>query len=228
MMRQTLSLFFFAVILLAVYGCKKDGVTSTPQLHLNYFDMTEGRYVVYKVMEVYHDDDSGIHDTSEFFLKTVNGATYIDNSGRVGLEQDRYESLDNVIWQLTDTWTQFRTNIRAELVEENQKKIKLAFAPTFDKEWDINAFNAFDEQQAYYSAIHESFEMNGISFDSTVNVVQEDFFSLVDLKRQTERYAKNIGLVSKYYKDLIIQNFDTLNPIKGEELFYEIVDFGIE
>lgn len=191
--------------------------------------MTQGRFVVYNATEIIHDDVAAIHDTTSYLLKTIVGNAYTDNEGRVGRELERYKSFDNGIsWVFADVWTQFRTGNRAELIEENQKIIKLVFAPTYSKEWDINAFNSASEQNAFYSSIHNPFLENGLSFDSTLTVVQEDFFSLVDLKRQTETYAKNVGLVSKFYKDLIIENFDTLNPTKGQELFYEIVEYGVE
>ncbi len=191
--------------------------------------MTEGRFVEYKAMEIHHDDESGIHDTSTYMLRTVVGQIYIDNAGRVGRELRRYTSFDDgVTWQILDVWSQFRDNFRAELVEENQKIIKLVFAPSTDKTWNINAFNTLQAKQAEYGEIHEAFSLNGLTFDSTLTVIQDDFFSLVDLRRQSERYAKNIGLVEKYHKDLIIENFDTLNPIKGHELFYQVVNYGIQ
>jgi hypothetical protein len=228
-MKQHTFLFVSAFILIHLAGCKKNETSSAPNLHLDYFSLVEGRYAIYEAQEIYHDDDSGIHDTVNFLLKTVIGDIYQDNLGRSGREFGRYKSFDSgATWQLSDTWVAFSDNLRAELVEENQRIVKLVFAPTESKEWDINAYNSMPEQIAIYENIHESFAINGISFDSTVTVVQADFFSLVDYQKQREVYSKNAGLVEKYYKNLVIENFDTLHPKKGNEIFYRLTDFGIE
>ena len=111
---------------------------------------------------------------------------------------------------------------------ENQRIIKLVFAPTKNKEWDINSYNSFAPQMAYYENLHAPFSINGKEFDSTVTVIQADFFSLVDYQKQREVYAKKVGLVEKYYKDIVIENFDTLQPKTGREIFYRLIDFGVE
>jgi hypothetical protein len=76
--------------------------------------------------------------------------------------------------------------------------------------------------------MHTPLKVDEYNFDSTVTVIQNNYFTLVDYKRQTETYAKNIGMISKYYKNLKIKNFDTLQVKKGEEWFYTISKFGNE
>jgi len=83
------------------------------------------------------------------------------------------------------------------------------FGPTNAKEWNINASNTLPKQNILYSAIHTSFSVSGNNFDSTVTAKQEDFFS-------------------KYFKDFTIDNFDTLNVLKGKELYYNCISFGME
>lgn len=218
-----------ALMLLGVPACKKQDKSNSIDFHFDYFPMTEGRFVIYDATEIYHDDASGIHDTSHFLLKTLVGQNYVDNAGRVGRELLRFKSFDNgLTWQTTDVWSQFVTDYRAELVEENKKLVKLVFVPSADKEWDVNVFNVSMPQNAFYSSIHDTYNVNTFTFDSTLTVVQADFFSLVDLQNQKEVYAKNVGLIQKYYKNLVIENFDTLSPKTGNEIFYNLVDFGVE
>jgi hypothetical protein len=220
-------LFIILTITLFIISCKKE--TETVQLHKDYSPMIEGRFVIYDASEITHDDDVNQHDTVHFLLKTVIGQVYYDNEGRAGREYLRYTSTDSAAtWQLKDVWTTFSDGNRLELVEENERMVKLLFAPTLSKEWDINAYNTRSKQNASYSSVHKSFQLNGKTFDSTVIVEQANFFSLVDLKRQNEVYAKGVGLVSKYYKDLTIENFDSLNVKKGKELYYNCISFGIE
>ena len=177
MARTKIYICLIALIGLGFCACKKDvEPTTIPELHTNYYSVAEGRYVVYDATEIFHDDDSGIHDTITFQLKTVIGQTYFDNTGREGREFERYKSYDQgVTWVFTDLWTTFLSTTNAELVEENQRKIKLVFAPTSSKQWDINSMNSLAAQYATYDRIHESTTLGINSFDSTVTVVQADF-----------------------------------------------------
>ncbi len=228
-MKKIASFLIVALLITQFSACKKKEASTLPNLHLDYFPLEQGRYAIYDAQEIYHDDDSGIHDTTNFLLKTVIGEIYVDNLGRNGREFERYKSYDGgTTWQQTDIWATFSNNLQSELVEENQRIVKLIFAPTKSKEWDINSYNSYAPQMAFYENIHAPFFINGNGFDSTVTVVQADFFSLVDYQKQHEVYAKKVGLVEKYYKDLVIENFDTLQPKTGREIFYRLIDFGIE
>lgn len=223
------SISFFISLAVLFSACKKENTSQSIQLHTDYFPLQEGRYIIYTAQEIVHDDDAGVHDTVKFQLKTVWGEIYEDNLGRVGREFLRYKSYDQgQTWQLTDVWSGFVSSSSAEMVEENQRKIKLVFAPTEDKVWNINSLNNLNAQEAFYENIHQPYSWNNHQFDSTVTVIQADFFSLVDYQKQKEMYAKNVGLIEKSYKDLVIENFDTLHPKKGNEIWYRLIDFGIE
>jgi len=226
MVRLYISLLVLLIV--AVVSCKKQD--PAPQFHYDYFDLTQGRYIDYDVMEINHDVDQAIeHDTSYYQLRTLIGDTAIDNQGRIARKFFRYTRPNSAgTWVLSDVWTALITENRAELIEENQRIIKLVFAPTISKEWNPNAFNIYNEMTSYYRDIHDSQTFGALFFDSALVVEQEDFFSLVDKKRKYEVYAKGIGLVHKYYKDLTISNFDTLNIQKGQELFYTCFAYGIQ
>ena len=223
-------IYFLAIILLGmiVVSCKDD--TKAPNFHYDYFDLTPGRYVDYDVVEINHDVDATIqHDTLIYQLRTYIGDTVIDNEGRIARKFIRYKrntSLDP--WVLADVWTTIIEGNRAELVEENQRIVKLVFSPTLYKQWNPNAYNSFPEANYYYQDIHQEKSIGSFMFDSTLVVEQEDFHSLVDHQRQFEVYAKGIGLVRKYYKDLTIANFDSLNVQRGKELFYSCIGYGIQ
>ena len=112
-------------------------------------------------------------------------------------------------------------------VEENQRKVKLVFAPTLNKLWDANAENMEAEMMCYYKNIHKDTVVNGVSFDSTVVVEQNNFTSLIDTVRMFEVYAKGIGLVHKYSKDNHWQ-FGSSQIVQGSEMYYEYVSSGYE
>jgi hypothetical protein len=223
-------LFTYSLLILScLFGCKKKQA-EIPNMHLNYFGLIPGRYVIYDVKEIYHDVDlNPQHDTIKYQLKTVIGDVFLDDQGRSAREFKRYKRNNFTdSWVISDVWTALINNYKAELVEENQRIIKMVFAPTKEKNWNPNAFNSFDSTNYYYSNIHLPFSVNNLSFDSTVTVKQDYFFSLIDYRNQHETYAANVGLVSKTYKNLYISNFDTLNVQKGTEIHYQCIQFGFE
>ncbi len=220
--------FFILLILIAMlYSCKKDNIAVN--FHENYFPLSKGKFVEYDVTYIKHNS-STLHDTSYYVLKTLIGDTVYDNQGRVAWKFYRYiYNTTSQLYEIKDLWTAIIDGKRAELVEENQRIIKLIFAPTLSKEWDMNAFNVDDPLLAFYENIHKSVSINGLDFDSTITVIQErSDVTLIDYSLKTETYAANIGLISKYYKSIKISNFDTLNVNGGEELYYKIRNYGVE
>jgi len=222
-------LIFICIVTMNVTSCKKKKV-EVPKMYTNYFGLTEGRYVIYDVQEMFHDVEvSPQHDTNFYQLKTVIGNEITDNQGRKVREFKRYKrSSTTDKWVFSDLWTAVIENNKAELVEENQRIIKLVFAPTSDKKWNPNAFNMLDSLKYYYSNIHVPYNLSGFSFDSTVTVSNDKFFSLIDYKIDNYKYATNIGLIQKTYKNLTIANFDTLDVRKGSEIHYKCIGYGFE
>ena len=61
MMRRINLLFTITLVVTAVIftSCKQD---PAPQFHYEYFGLKEGRYVIYDVVEVEHDDAIQVHE----------------------------------------------------------------------------------------------------------------------------------------------------------------------
>lgn len=225
MLKIRSSILLFSLLF---FGCKEE--SPVPYFGYQYFALEEGNFVEYEVTSIVHDENlNPQHDTTVYKIKTRVGEEITDNQGRNARKFHR--EIYNEIYQEyqnLDLWTAIIDNGRAELVEENQRKIKLTFAISNTKQWDANVYNTEDELLCYYSDFHLPKVVNGISFDSTLVVEQEDFSSLIDYKRKFETYAPGVGLVDLYYKDLRINNFDTLDISKGTELFYKILSYGKE
>ena len=220
------TLFLLVAVILVLIACKKD---ESIDFHKEYFGLETGRYVIYNVLEIKHDTDLSIqHDTLQYQLKTVWEGGYVDNEGRTASEFRRYKrDTPNDAWALTDIWTGIFDVNRAEMIEENQRKVKLVFAPTLSKEWDENGYNNLGEMNCYYSNVHADTTINGTLFDSTVFVEQENFNSLIDTTRRFEIYAKHIGLIYKFEKDNDYF-FGDPEPQEGTELYYEYVEHGFQ
>ena len=221
-------LLLFTLASLFFFSCR-DKIPA-PEFGFEYFGWEEGSYVTYEVTSIFHDAALvPANDTSRYILKTVVGEISEDNLGRPARKFYRH-TFDQSTGELVDlrVWRGIIADSRAELIEENQRIIRLVFAITPEKTWNINAFNSKAEQTASYAALHQPGNWGEFSFDSTVRVEYQDFFSLVDYRVKYDVYAKHVGLVHRWYKDLDIQNFDTLDIRSGSELHYRLIDYGKE
>ena len=228
-MKNRFASVLLILAVLSFFSCKKEKLEQ--DYHYDYYYLTPGRFIDYSVLEIIHDDTQLIkHDTLRYELRTLIGDTIIDNEGRIARKYLRFKRENNSFpWVQTDIWTTIMVENRAELVEENQRLIKLVFAPTESKQWNTNAFNMNPVLTVFYSDIHKSKTIGAFSFDSTLVVeIEKNEPNAIQFKRKYETYAKGIGLVSKYYKDLSIVNFDSTNIKSGNELFYTCIGFGVQ
>lgn len=210
-----------------MFSCKKD--TQLFNFHFGYFPLDEGRYVIYTVQERNVDVDVNLDQSSAYFVKAIIGDTLTDNQGRLVRRYERWVGpSQNGPWTLQDIWTGLIESNRAELVEENNRTIKMVFAPTKLKEWDMNAYNTQGTLNCYYRNIHNPYAVGSLNFDSTVVVEQEEFKSLIDYRRKFEVYAKGVGMVYKHYKNFEIFGNDSLNVKKGKQLIMSAVAYGVE
>lgn len=217
---------FILLSILVLSSCKKD--TTNVNLHYDYFGAETGKYIVYDVKEISHLSNY-TKDTINYQLKTVIGDTVHDNSSRIGYKFKRYKrNLPTENWVLKDVWFIIIAENKGELIEENERIIKLVFAPKENKVWNGNAFNTKEEVEYSYEDIHSSMDYNGFHLDSTLKVVQEDVFNMIQYRNKYEVYAKGIGLVKKNYQHLNISNFDVTNISTGKEIFYEMIEYGNE
>ncbi len=220
------NLFFCLSIFTTIFGCKKQDESIDKKTE--YFGLEKGNFLEYEVTYMFHDSLLQKHDTIIYQLKTLIGDTILDNVGRVAREFHRFQRKNSTLpWEETDIWTAIIVDNRAELIEENQRKVKLIFTPTLEKVWDINAFNNIGTVDAFYSSIDESKTINNLTFENTLTVEEENYKTLLETRRKFEIYAKNIGMISKTYKNLQFK-FGSSKPIKGEEYYFNVTNYGVE
>ncbi|MEX1000869.1 MAG: hypothetical protein WDZ35_02010 [Crocinitomicaceae bacterium] len=220
---KTYTLLFFILILFT--ACKKD----EPAIiyGYQYFPIDSGKYVTYDVVDIFHDEILLKHDTNNYQIKEVMGEEDIDLEGEPFRKLYRYiRENDSLNWQLKDVWVVKKTARSVEVVEENKRRIKMAFSISYDQYWDGNALNADEEEQCYYRDIYKPITVGTIDYDSSVVVEHQDFTSFIEYNRFYEVYAPNVGRIKTYKKDLELNNGDTLDIQKGTELFYTAIDFG--
>jgi hypothetical protein len=220
-------LFSSLVLLLTAVSCKKT-VTEPIDLKHDYFQFVAGAFVEYDVMYIFHDEALLKHDTVNYQIKTQIGDTVIDNAGRVARKFKRYIREDSTeTWILKDVWIANLVENRAELTEENQRKVKLVFAPSEFKTWDMNQFNLEGEMTASFDSIDVARSYGNLTFNKTLIVKEQKYSTLIDQINKYEIYARGVGMIYKADIDLKY-NFGEIIPNKGTEYYYQITSYGIE
>ena len=116
------------LIVLVIQACKPENDGKIIYGY-EFFPTDEGRFVTYRVTDIFHDVLlSPSHDTTIYEIKEVVGTSFLDDQGEIQQELIRYRrDQDGDPWELKDIWTIKRSSRRAEKLEENKRRIKLAF-----------------------------------------------------------------------------------------------------
>lgn len=188
---------FAWVLLLALAGaCSKDPQTpANTDLGHAYFPTDTGRWIQYAVDSIWRNDLTGQHDSVNHpLLETVTG-DFTDPQGRPAqyVLRQLQDSAGN--WYPKDVWWQVRTTTQAERAEENMRRIKLIFPPRTGQYWNTNATNTDLPYELTFQEVDVPWQVNGMSFDSTVLVKTTYFNNAVVTNTYYERYAKHVGLV---------------------------------
>lgn len=187
-----------------------------------YFALKKGVFQVYSVNEVHYSaatEPLEINyelraEVTDSFPSNAGGYTYvIHRSKRVS---------DTESWQALDTWS-VRPEISEVIVTEGNTpyvKVKLPLTP--DNVWNGNELNAQGEDQYRYSDIARPLELDGMTFENTITVEQENNEDPIVFRDQRkEVYARNVGLV---YKEVVQLNYCTDDACLGQKQ----VDHGVE
>lgn len=210
-------------------SCKKTEPYDS-DLDYSYFPIQEGHFVEYHVLNIAHDEDlNPAIDSTEYYLKVLVGEKILNNLGDSVNKLFFYiKPHPDSSYVLDKVNTIYNDGFHGIYNLDNQKYVKLAFPATLNKAWNVNVYNTFDEMTSEVVQKDYAGNVNGTPFSSLLRTQQLDFFSLVDYQKAYEVYAKDVGLVQIYFKDLVIQNFDTTQIKRGEEIYWDYLSSGVE
>jgi hypothetical protein len=248
-MKQIVVVIFIFISCFCIFSCKKEKA-EVIDMGYNYFPDQSGHYAVYDVDSFYYDDFTKHTDTFKFQLKEKIQATFLDNENRTTLRLERYVRYYNPLisysalpWLLRNVWSENLTQTTAERVEENVRYVKLVFPVQQNKTWNGNASNTNNPLDYSFLFTDLSRKIGGITFDSVLQVNQQDEVNLIAKKYYIEKYARNVGLISKQVIDVVSQPSTSLTqaqlqafygtPImqrvtSGTQYTYTINSYGIE
>ena len=220
-----ITIVFITFIVLG--SCKKEVVTPV-DLGYGYFPTNVGHWVLYNVDSIYYDTFTSTKTHYHYQIKELIQSAFLDLSNRPTQRIERYETIDTVPTFLKNVWVSNLTTTDAEKVEENIRYIKLVFPVVGGQTWNGNAYNTLGEQDYQYGNVNVPYTINGLSFDSTLNVIQDYDSNLVSVQIESEMFAKHVGLIYKRYRN--VDKFpDPQYPdsvLGGVDYTYTIVAFG--
>jgi hypothetical protein len=174
-----------------------------------------GRYIVYDVDSIVYDKFKNEKRSYKFQLKEKIETTFIDNTGQTFYKINRYKKMQDSsgafidsIYKIKNVFAASIVNNSLQVVEDNQKYVKLLFPPTLDKTWNGNAFNNLGEQNYFFSKVNENFTLNNQPYSNVSHVVEIQSNPEIKIfkKYYYSTYAKNIGQIEKYVLDIASQN----------------------
>ena len=218
---------FFLLTAGSFYSCKKESILpSSPSF--NYFPIEAGKWVEYDVDSIFHAENDNNNDDSvysyHFQVREEIDTSYADGQGRptqVVLRYKRNTDLDP--WTLTSVWTQTLSLSSAYRTEENVPYHKLAFPINNSTTWDGNDANTEEEEMYEYDDFHIARTIGGLTFDSTLTVLQRDEDNYVERIFGKEIYATGDGMITKVRDDLEKRNGIV---VKGLEYKMVMRDYG--
>lgn len=211
--------------MLFLTSCKKEN-TTPETIDYSYFPLKISQELEYKVTKIKIDAPVNVYDTQIYYLKERIDSFYFDETGNKIFRIERYKRIDNLSnWEISDAWIAQIVNNQAHKVEENIRYVKMVFPLKLQLRWDGNAHNTLVKQIYSVDKLHEPWKQ----YDSTCLIVQQNKESLIDKYYQSERYAKNVGLVEKVSINIsqayIIQGLPIEQRIKRGEIYIQTVDF---
>lgn len=218
-MRKNSFLIVFAGILL-VAACSKTDSFPTVKLE-NIMQLQPGKYIIYKLDSLNYVNFGQTLALSRYQAKDIVDAAITDNLGRPSWRVIRYlrdsASTSEADWKPNITYTITVTNNEVEVIEENQRYIKLKQPIREGMTWRGNAYinpESFDASFSIdiwdytYNEVFTPFVFDdGRTVDSTITVNQRDevlgdvdnpdSYSVQNFSKEV--YATNVGLI---YKEL--------------------------
>ncbi len=213
--KEPISLFGFGLELLSalfilfaamLVSCGKETIEQNSPSY-NYFPTQRGSYVIFDVDSIVHSTDDNENDDSVYYyhyqVKEVIDTPFTDGEGMERQVVARYYRADTTQeWSINIVWSQSLSTASAYRWEDNVPYHKMGFPINTNIEWNGNDKNTMNAETYHYLDIHQPKTYNGMSFDSTLTVIQSDENNYVEKIYAKEVYAAGTGLIYKERDDL--------------------------
>lgn len=214
-MKRNISVFsIFSFVLAITFSCKDDVVVApVSNLYFDYYPIDTGYWIEYSVDSIVHldNDDILLIDTSKsiyhFFIQENIDSSFIDGEGQKAMVVSRYKrDADTLPWVFSTLWTSKVTNSSLQRIEDNRRYVRLSFPFSPIAKWNGNAYNELAAEEYSYEEIYSPAIYSTLTFDSTVTVDQNIFYSNINRIVKKEVYANHVGLIYKILDSVGVAN----------------------
>jgi hypothetical protein len=225
-------------IILVAAACSKSTETVSSAPLSDYFPLTPGKYITYRLDSIVLTNTSKSLDTNSYQVRYLVDAEITDNLGRKAFRIIR--SIRNLAgtspWQTDATFMAINATTVAEFIDNNMRFVKLSLPIANGFKWkgnnhiDTYSSNSpyvyMDDWDYEYQNVGESYTVNGKKVDNTISIKQQDevlnsaFYT--ETNAAQEVYAKGIGMIYKKYVHLVYQI-----KVPASDSFYNDGSYGI-
>ena len=213
-MYKKIFLIFIAGIfsLSLLESCKRE-VYEFPQSDTSYFPIDSGTYAIYNVEYVLYNDFESRVDTFNYLLKELVGETETDNQGKPYRRIERYILNDSsTSWEFRQVWAAQLLGNFAYRIEDNQRFVTISFPLFKGKEWDGLVYIRKDTTISIPGGTIDMYKdwgnfkvlsldepefIAGVNYDSVLTIQRVEKINNIERRYSLEKYAKNIGLISR-------------------------------
>tara|TARA_B110000902_G_scaffold17070_1_gene19929 strand:- start:313 stop:975 length:663 start_codon:yes stop_codon:yes gene_type:complete len=214
---------FIILFLIIISSCKPINYIDE-DYHSKYFPIELNQEKEFLVTNINHSSFG--KDTVTYYLKEVISEKFLNLEGDSAYRIERFwktDSMDN--YEIKDIWVANKSLNFAQLVEENIRFTKLIFPFDVNVVWDGNAFNNQQSQEYRIESINTPYNVNGLSFDSSITVIQNYKSNLLEYENSKEIYVIGVGLVYKEDIEVLINSANSNDFSQGYEFYQELIEF---
>lgn len=214
---------FIILFLIIISSCKPINYVNE-DYHSKYFPIELNQEKEFLVTNINHSSFG--KDTVTYYLKEVISEKFLNLEGDSAYRIERFWKTDSTNnYEIKDVWVANKSLNFAQLVEENIRFTKLIFPFDVDVVWDGNAFNNQQSQEYRIESINIPYNVNGLSFDSSITVIQNYKSNLLEYENSKEIYVIGVGLVYKEEIEVLINSADSNDFSQGYEFYQELIEF---
>ena len=214
---------FIILFLIIISSCKPINYVNE-DYHSKYFPIELNQEKEFLVTNINHSSFG--KDTVTYYLKEVISEKFLNLEGDSAYRIERFWKIDSIDnYEIKDIWVANKSLNFAQLVEENIRFTKLIFPFDVNVVWDGNAFNNQQSQEYRIESINIPYNVNGLSFDSSITVIQNYKSNLLEYENSKEIYVIGVGLVYKEEIEVLINSADSNDFSQGYEFYQELIEF---
>ncbi|SHM85764.1 hypothetical protein SAMN04488057_104101 [Cyclobacterium lianum] len=206
----------FVLFLIFIFGCetyREDPET----IGSPFYPFAMGNFWEYSVEETVYFGEGDAENRS-FYYRDEMVDQYLNADNELVYKIQRKSSPDRINWFNERIFTVSLSRNRIIRQDDNLQEIILVYPADTGREWDGNALNN-KLMQTFVVEREGDYILGNLNFAETITVRQREEDDLITIRdNRYEVFAKNIGLVEKYYE---VFRYCSRNDCLGEQIIQE-------